>query len=123
MSNPLDPQVTRELPVNRKDFVLFFCIGLFMVSLVLAAITAIKIQSFHFGPLVVLVPAGSIAFGLTYLATDVISEVWGRSFALMTVYAGLVMRFVMFILIGYALGGEAPARSMTGPKCRLHLTS
>ena len=106
MSNPLDPQVTRELPVNRKDFVLFFCIGLFMVSLVLAAITAIKIQSFHFGPLVVLVPAGSIAFGLTYLATDVISEVWGRSFALMTVYAGLVMRFVMFILIGYALGGE-----------------
>lgn len=106
MSNPLDPKATRELPVNRKDFVLFFCIGLFMVSLVLAAITAIKIQSFHFGPLVVLVPAGSIAFGLTYLATDVISEVWGRSFALMTVYAGLVMRFVMFILIGYALGGE-----------------
>lgn len=106
MSNPLDPQATRDHPVNRKDFVLFFCIGLFMVSLVLAAITAVKIQSFHFGPLVVLVPAGSIACGLTYLATDVISEVWGRSFALMTVYAGLVMRFVMFILIGYALGGE-----------------
>ncbi|WP_412546698.1 queuosine precursor transporter [Maricaulis sp. MIT060901] len=106
MSNPLDPKTTRELAVNRKDFVLFFCIGLFMVSLVLAAITAVKIQSFHFGPLVVLVPAGSVAFGLTYLATDVISEVWGRSFALMTVYAGLVMRFVMFILIGYALGGE-----------------
>ncbi|MBO6797738.1 queuosine precursor transporter [Maricaulis sp.] len=106
MSNPLDPKTTRELAVNRKDFVLFFCIGLFMVSLVLAAITAVKIQSFHFGPLVVLVPAGSVAFGLTYLETDVISEVWGRSFALMTVYAGLVMRFVMFILIGYALGGE-----------------
>lgn len=106
MSNPRDPRLTRDRPVNRKDFVLFFCIGLFMVSLVLAAITAVKIQSFHFGPLVVLVPAGSIAFGLTYLATDVISEVWGRSYALMTVYAGLVMRFVMFVLIGYALAGE-----------------
>lgn len=106
MNQPLDPDVTREVPVNRRDFVLFLCIGLFMVSLVLAAITAIKIQSFAFGPLIVLVPAGSIAFGLTYLATDVISEVWGRSYALMTVYAGLVMRFVMFALIGYALAGE-----------------
>lgn len=67
--------MTRDVPVNRRDFVLFLCIGLFMVSLVLAAITAVKIQSFAFGPLIVLVPAGSIAFGLTYLATDVISEV------------------------------------------------
>ena len=106
MSKTLDPEVTRVTPVNRQDFVLFFCIGLFMVSLVLAAITAVKIQSFTFGPLVVLVPAGSIAFGFTYLATDVISEVWGRSYALMTVYAGLLMRFVMFVLIWYALNGE-----------------
>ena len=85
--------------VTRRAFILFFCVGLFMVSLVLAAITAVKIQAFHFGPLTVLVPAGTIAFGLTYLATDVISEVWGRGYALCVVFSGLLMRFLILILL------------------------
>ncbi|MFY0638649.1 queuosine precursor transporter [Maricaulis maris] len=92
--------------VTRRAFILFFCVGLFMVSLVLAAITAVKIQAFHFGPLTVLVPAGTIAFGLTYLATDVISEVWGRGYALCVVFSGLLMRFLILILLLYAMHAE-----------------
>jgi uncharacterized integral membrane protein (TIGR00697 family) len=92
--------------IVRKDFVLIFCIGLFMVSLVLAAITAVKIQTYSIGTFVVLVPAGSIAFGLTYLATDVISEVWGRATALSVVVVGLIMRFVMLALIIFAMDVE-----------------
>ncbi|MED5547739.1 MAG: queuosine precursor transporter [Pseudomonadota bacterium] len=82
---------------------LFFCTGLFMVSLVMAALTAIKVQVVHLGPLDVLVPAGTLAFCLTYLATDVISEVWGRGYALCVVLTGVAMRFVMAVLILYAM--------------------
>lgn len=92
--------------LNRRDFVLFFCVGLFMVSLVMAAITAVKVQAFHIGPFVLLVPAGTLAFGLTYLATDVISEVWGRGYALAVVFSGLILRFLMLFLTLYALNVE-----------------
>lgn len=93
--------------INRRDFVLFFTVGLFMVSLVVAAVTAVKIQSIDIFGFVLLVPAGSLAFGLTYLATDVISEVWGRASALMVLFAGLALRFVMLLLFLYAMYGES----------------
>lgn len=99
--------------INRRDFVLFFCVGLFMVSLVLAAITAIKIHEFNLFGFAILVPAGTLAFGLTYLATDVISEVWGRGHALTIVFVGLIMRFVMLVLILYAVELEDIAPFVT----------
>lgn len=99
--------------MTRKTFVLFFCTGLFMVSLVLAALTAIKVHVVHLGPLSVLVPAGTLAFCLTYLATDVISEVWGRGYALSVVVTGLVMRFVTGLLLLYAMHIEDVAGFMT----------
>lgn len=99
--------------ITSKALVLFFCAGLFMVSLVLAALTAIKIHVVTLGPLSVLVPAGTLAFCLTYLATDVISEVWGRGFALSLVVAGVVMRGVMTVLILYAMHVEDVAGFLT----------
>jgi queuosine precursor transporter len=99
--------------VTPKAFVLFFCTGLFMVSLVLAALTAIKVHEVHFGPLSVLVPAGTLAFGLTYLATDVISEVWGRGFALCVVLTGVAMRILMALLLVFAMHVESIAPFMT----------
>ena len=97
---------TETLRVTPRTFILFFCTGLFMVALVLAAITSVKIQAFHFGSLTVLVPAGTIAFGLTYLATDVISEVWGRAYALCVVIVGVLMRFLILLLLLYAMHAE-----------------
>ena len=105
MDEPKAPVIVAE-PLTRKTVILFFCIGLFMVSLVIAAMTASKLQVFHFGSFAVLVPAGTLAFGLTYLATDVISEVWGRSYALCVVFVGLVMRLLMLVLVLYALHAE-----------------
>jgi hypothetical protein len=99
--------------VTRKTFMLFFCTGLFMVSLVLAALTAIKVHVLQLGPLSVLVPAGTLAFCITYLATDVISEVWGRGYALSVVLTGVIMRFVMLALLLYALYLEDVAGFVT----------
>lgn len=106
MADDLERHLPEEGHLTLKTITLFFCIGLFMVSLVIAAITAVKIQEFHFFGLSVLVPAGTVAFGLTYLATDAISEIWGRSYALCVVLVGLVMRVVMLVLILYALNAE-----------------
>ena len=106
MPDNLQQYVPEDGRLTRKMITLIFCIGLFMVSLVLAAMTAIKIQEFHFGGLSVLVPAGTVAFGLTYLATDAISEVWGRRYALCVVLVGLVMRALMVVLVLYALHAE-----------------
>ncbi len=92
-----------EARLTRKGFVLFFCSGLFMMSLVIAALTAIKVHEVTLGPFSVLVPAGTLAFCLTYLATDVISEVWGRGYALAVVLSGVVLRVVMTLLILYAI--------------------
>lgn len=102
-----------ETGFNRRDFILFLCVGLFMVSLVLAAITAVKIHEFNLFGFAILVPAGTLAFGLTYLATDVISEVWGRAYAYMVVLAGLAMRFLMLVLILYAVELEDVAPFVT----------
>ncbi|MHA6287487.1 queuosine precursor transporter [Maricaulis sp. CAU 1757] len=106
--DPMDP--TR---VTRSAMVLFFLVGLFMVSLVFAALTAIKIHEFDLGLFTVLVPAGTMAFGLTYIATDVITEVWGRGWALCVVYSGLIMRLVMMFLIFYAMHLEDAADFIT----------
>ena len=89
--------------VTRPAFVLFFCAGLFTVSLVFAALTAIKIHEWDFGAFTILVPAGTLAFAFTYIATDVITEVWGRGWALCLVFSGLIMRVVMMLLIAYAI--------------------
>ncbi|WP_143742861.1 queuosine precursor transporter [Maricaulis sp. W15] len=106
-ANPETRDAMDPARITPRTFILFFCTGLFMVSLVLAAITAVKIQAFHLGPLTVLVPAGTLAFGLTYLATDVISEVWGRGYALCVVISGVLMRFLILILLLYAMHAEA----------------
>tara|TARA_R110002073_G_scaffold34716_4_gene102553 strand:+ start:1341 stop:2063 length:723 start_codon:yes stop_codon:yes gene_type:complete len=106
MDDKSEQSLHLDVRLTRKTVTLFFCIGLFMVSLVIAALTSVKLEQFHIGGLTVLIPAGTIAFGLTYLATDAISEVWGRSYALCVVLVGMVMRVLMMVLILYALYAE-----------------
>lgn len=85
---------------------LIACISLFMISLVSAALLSVKIQSVQILGLSLLIPAGTLAFCLTYAATDVISEVWGRGYALTVVLVGVAMRGVVFLLLLFALSGE-----------------
>lgn len=91
------------VPLRRQDIVLYFCIALFILSLVVAVVTAAKIHTFTLGGFTVLVPAGTLAFCLTYLATDAISEIYGRAHALAVVFIGLIMRCFMYVLFLYAL--------------------
>ena len=51
-----------------------------------------------------LIPLGTLAFALTFLATDVVSEVHGRAYSFYVLMAGLVMRFIAFIYFYYCIG-------------------
>jgi uncharacterized integral membrane protein (TIGR00697 family) len=63
-------------------------------SLVLAAIMASKI--IKVGPIVV--PAGVLAYCLTFLITDVISEIWGKEQAQTVVMGGFLTLVLVFVL-------------------------
>jgi uncharacterized integral membrane protein (TIGR00697 family) len=67
---------------------------IFAGSLVLAAVMASKI--IQVGPIVV--PAGVLAYCLTFLITDVISEVWGKEQAQTVVTGGFITLVLVFVL-------------------------
>jgi len=68
-------------------------------SLVLAAIMASKI--IVVGPLVV--PAGVLAYCLTFVITDVISEAWGKERAQAVVMGGFITLVLAFALTGISI--------------------
>ena len=68
-------------------------------SLVLAAVLASKIIAI--GPLVV--PAGVLAYSLTFLVTDVIGEVWGKQRAQAVVVGGFITLVLVFALTGISI--------------------
>ena len=68
-------------------------------SLVLAAILASKIVVV--GPLVV--PAGVLAYSLTFLITDVISEIWGKELAQKVVIGGFVTLVFVFVITSISI--------------------
>jgi uncharacterized integral membrane protein (TIGR00697 family) len=67
---------------------------IFAGSLVLAAVMASKI--IKVGPIVV--PAGVLAYCLTFLITDVISEIWGKEEAQTVVMGGFITLVLVFVL-------------------------
>lgn len=88
---------------KNKGFIILF--GIFTGGLVIASVLATKI-------IVILglyVPAGILAYSLTFIATDVISEVWGKESANRVVFGGFITLIAVSLLIRLALvWPEAP---------------
>jgi len=79
--------------------ILILLISIFIASLVIASILAFKIINvFGF-----FVPAGILAYSVTFTSTDIISEVWGKKIANTVVISGFVALVVMAALIQLAL--------------------
>ena len=90
------------MPLNNRQraenyLALLACV--YSGSLVLAAILASKIIAI--GPLVV--PAGVLAYSLTFLITDVISEIWGKERAQTVVMGGFITLVLVFFLTGISI--------------------
>ena len=88
------------MSVNTKaDTAFIFLISLFIASLTIASVLASKIIHI-FG---LYVPAGVLAYAITFICTDVISEVWGKERARVTVLGGFAALITVLTLVQLSL--------------------
>lgn len=74
-------------------------LGIFVVSLIVANIVSAKIVSF-WG---LVIPAAIVAYPLTFLITDVISEIWGKEMANRAVKIGFICQLISLVLISLSI--------------------
>lgn len=89
--------------IDRKVIVLFFCISAFIFGLLISSITASKLTQISVLGFPIAIPVGTSLFAITFLSTDVMSEVFGKKFASLLVLLGLVMRILSLGFIFYAV--------------------
>ncbi len=98
-SAPVD--LTR--PPGRRGTLFLALTGIFLGSLVIANVLVFKLWSF-FGITLI---AGIIPYPVTFLATDLLSEIFGQKWASRVVWAGFITSF--WVLIVILAAGAVPA--------------
>lgn len=95
------------MTLDRKHIVYSFCLMLSITCLVVSNVTASKVYDVSLLGFDIIVPVGTTLFCMTFLATDVISEIWGRSHALFVVFLGLFARLVTagFFMLAVLIDG------------------
>jgi hypothetical protein len=93
--------------MSRSDRLYLFLAALFIAALVVTNLIANKFLTVDLGFRVFVLSAGALAYPLTFLVTDLLSEIWGKQRANAVVWAGFgASALVMGILW---LGGQFPA--------------
>ena len=85
------------------DQIYLICATLFSVVLVLTNIIGVKLFQGPFNPSSHALTTGIITYPLTFLLTDVVSEIWGVKKANTMVLIGFLMSIVMLIFIQIAM--------------------
>jgi uncharacterized integral membrane protein (TIGR00697 family) len=86
-----------------EDRAFILLVSMFVGALVISSVLASKII-IVFG---LFVPAGVLAYCITFVVTDVISEIWGRERANRVVFSGFIALLITFLLIRLALWWDA----------------
>ena len=87
-----------------KDQLYIFLCAIFISSLVTCNLIANKFVTVDLGFKVFIVSAGILPYPLTFLVTDLISELYGQKKANLVVFSGFVAS--MFVLLFLWLGGQ-----------------
>lgn len=114
-----------QISYDYKAFIIL--LSIFVGSITIASILATKIINV-FG---LFVPAGVLAYSITFICTDVISEVWGKERAKYTVVGGFVALIVALLLVQLSLvwpkapfwTGEQAFQSILGSTSRIIIAS
>ncbi len=85
--------------VNRYDRAFIVLLSIFAGSITIASVLAGKIIDV-FG---LYVPAGVLAYSITFVCTDVISEIWGKERANLAVFGGFSALVVVLVLVQVGL--------------------
>ncbi len=89
---------------NFKDQFYLILSGVFIASLVTCNLIANKFVTVDLGFKIFIVSAGILPYPLTFLVTDLISELYGQRKANLVVFAGFIAS--MFVLLFLWLGGQ-----------------
>lgn len=82
------------MDLNRQNAVLLFCIMFTILCVIISNITSSKLLDLQIFGTTIIIPAGTPIFCLAFLATDIISEIWGRKMALYTTFLAVVARLI-----------------------------
>ncbi|MCE4603693.1 MAG: queuosine precursor transporter [Aeropyrum sp.] len=97
-----------EEGLGRRVWPLILLSAVFAVALVTANFLSVKLFQLEvLGLLTLAGPAGVVAYSVTFIATDVVSEVYGRRAAAMVVKAGFAAQIVAVLLTAVALASPA----------------
>ena len=89
------------------DFVFLVLAAVFLASLVVCNLIANKFLTVDLGFKVFVLSAGALPYPITFLATDLLSELYGRRRANRVVWAGFAAS--LFALLALWLGAQFPA--------------
>ena len=87
-----------------KDQLYIILVGIFTASLVTCNLIANKFVTVDLGFKVFIVSAGILPYPLTFLVTNLISEIYGQKRANLVVFSGFIAS--MFVLLFLWLGGQ-----------------
>ena len=87
-----------------KDQLYVVLVGIFIASLITCNLIANKFVTVDLGFKVFIVSAGILPYPLTFLVTDLISEIYGQKRANLVVFSGFIAS--MFVLLFLWLGGQ-----------------
>ena len=87
-----------------KEQLYIVLVGIFIASLVTCNLIANKFVTVDLGFKVFIVSAGILPYPLTFLVTDLISEIYGQKRANLVVFSGFIAS--MFVLLFLWLGGQ-----------------
>ncbi len=102
--------MAREIQINTKQrafYLYVFLLGLFVTALVTCNLIANKFISIDLGFKTFVISAGVLPYPITFLITDVLSEIYGRKKTNLAVYVGFAAS--MFVLLMLYLGGAFSA--------------
>ena len=90
-----------------KDQLYIVLVGIFIASLITCNLIANKFVTVDLGFKVFIVSAGILPYPLTFLVTDLISEIYGQKRANLVVFSGFIAS--LFVLLFLWLGGQFSA--------------
>lgn len=113
--------IRRSEPIPAPRFGQIALVALFITALVTAQLTASKVLAFSL-PLslpvtgsALVVPGAFLAYGLTFLASDCYTELYGRRAATVMVNVGFAMNFVLLGLVWAAIAAPAAEPASVEP--------
>jgi uncharacterized integral membrane protein (TIGR00697 family) len=102
---------------QRRDLAFLVLSGLFLGTMSMLNILGLTrfLQLGHLGPWPIVVAIGTLPYPITFLCTDLISEIWGEEKASQLVWVGLLLNgwIVLILWLGGVLPGVSAATNET----------